>query len=77
MDDIYSLTLAVNIFDTAFYHTAFVWVADQVELESLTGSKNATPAFAGLMTGGLFKWSSFGSCDRCVTLRLHTTWRDS
>jgi hypothetical protein len=55
MDDICSLTLAVNIFDTAFYHTAFVWVADQVELESLTGSKNATPAFAGLMTGGLFK----------------------
>lgn len=51
----YSLTLAVDIFETAFYHTAWVWVADQVELESLTGSKNATPAFAGLMTGGLFK----------------------
>ena len=32
-----------------------MFIADQVELESLTGSQIATPVFAGFMTGGLYK----------------------
>jgi hypothetical protein len=32
-----------------------VFLADTVELESITGSKYSTPIFAGFMTGGLFK----------------------
>ena len=41
-----------------FYHTSMVWVADQLKLEDMTGTSAATPVFAGLATGGLYKIAS-------------------
>ena len=48
-------TLITFLLAPAFYHTAAIWVADHFELEVLTGSELATPAFAGFTTGALFK----------------------
>ena len=32
-----------------------VWVSDQLNLEDITGFTAATPVFAGMATGGLYK----------------------
>mmetsp|Transcript_8286 Transcript_8286/g.12354 ORF Transcript_8286/g.12354 Transcript_8286/m.12354 type:complete len:192 (+) Transcript_8286:5-580(+) len=39
----------------AFLHTAFVGLADAIEIERLTGQTVSTPIFAGFLTGGLYK----------------------
>jgi hypothetical protein len=35
-----------------------VWVSDQLKLEDVTGFDAATPIFAGMATGGLYKIAS-------------------
>jgi hypothetical protein len=42
-------------FYLAFMHTSSVWVADNLEIEKQTGQALATPIFAGVVTGGLYK----------------------
>lgn len=39
----------------AFMHTTGIWAADQLELDNLTGTSIATPLFAGVTTGALYK----------------------
>jgi len=51
--------LVLIIFHTflyvAFMHTTGVWAADQLELDKHTGTVLATPLFAGVTTGVLYK----------------------
>ena len=49
------IVTASHITTIAFYHTCLVEVADQLQLENITGIPAITPAFAGFATGGLYK----------------------
>lgn len=39
-------------------HTTLVWVADQLDLETVTRTEASTPVFAGLLTGVIYKSTS-------------------
>jgi hypothetical protein len=51
--DISRSKISISLSSAGFYHTTFVWVSDQLELEKITGLRIVTPAFAGFMTGTL------------------------
>ena len=40
---------------SGFVHTSSEWVADQIEIEKLTGFDASTPIFSGVATGLFYK----------------------
>ena len=45
----------MKLFVIGFMHTASVGIADQLQIEKVTGTSISTPIFAGVLTGGLYK----------------------